>query len=91
MPDEELEPIDDYQEEEHSDVYDSGDLESMEEDDELDPLEEGFMRGYDRESVLRCDWTGQELGDTFVTIELDGRIYRFVNKRAMQEFMDNQI
>lgn len=91
MPDEELEPIDDYQEEEHNDVYDSGDLESMEEDDELDPIEEGFMRGYDRESVLRCDWTGQELGDTFVTIELDGRIYRFVNKKAMQEFMDNQI
>lgn len=91
MRDEELEPIDEYQEQDTEDVYNADNLEELEEDDEIDPLEEGFMRGYDEESVLRCDWTGQELGDSFVTIEIEGRIYRFVNKKAMQDFLDDKI
>ena len=91
MRDEELEPVDEYQDQESENVYDADNLEAMEEDDEIDPLEEGFMRGYDEESVLRCNWTGQELGDTFVTMEIEGKIFRFVNKKAMQEFLDDQI
>ena len=89
MRDEELQPIDEYQE--HDDVYDTDSLQAMEDDDEIDPLEEGFMRGYDEESVLRCDQTGQELGDRFVTLEIEGKIYRFVDKNAMQDFLDEQI
>ncbi len=89
--DEELLLDDELVEEETGDVYDEDALQEEILDDEIDPVEEGFMRGYDRESILRCDYCGKELGDEFITIEVDGTTYRFCSEECKEKWEDEHI
>ena len=73
------------------DVYDEDALADEVEDDEIDALEEGFMKGYDKESMLRCDQCGQELGDSFKRLEVEGTLNRFCSKKCLEEFEENLI
>lgn len=92
MAEDDIEELEEVQEEQMGgDVYSEESLDEEIEDDEIDPVEEGFMRGYDRESVLRCDQCGNELGDTFSTLEVDNRLYRFCSKKCKQDFQDQMI
>lgn len=54
------------------------------EDDELEPWEEGFEAGAARGGQLGKDaLTGQPIkdGDEVIELELDGKLYRFVNEK----------
>lgn len=73
------------------DIYNEEALDDETEDDEIDALEEGFMKGYDKESMLRCDQCGQELGDSFKRLEVEGTLYRFCSKKCLEEFEENMI
>ncbi len=89
---EDIEEFSDEEEtEQNDDIYNEDALDDEAEDDEIDALEEGFMRGYDKESILRCDHCGQELGDSFKRLEVEGTLYRFCSKKCLEEFEDNLI
>ncbi len=91
VDDEDLLMEDALEEETSEDVYDETALEEEIEDDEIDPAEEGFMRGYDRESILRCDYCGKELGDEFITVEIDGTAYRFCSKECKTKWEEESV
>ena len=87
--------LEEYSDEEETggedDIYNEDVLDDEVEDDEIDALEEGFMKGYDRESILRCDQCGQELGDSFKRLEVESTLYRFCSKKCLEDFEDNLI
>jgi hypothetical protein len=75
------------------DVYSEEGLEELEEDDEIDPAEEGFMEGELEEGQLSKDaLTGKPLLDkeTVHELELDGRLYRFLNKKNADAFLEKR-
>jgi hypothetical protein len=73
------------------DIYNEDALDEETENDEIDALEEGFMKGYDKESMLRCDQCGQELAENFRRVEIDGNLYRFCSKKCLEEFEESLI
>jgi hypothetical protein len=92
MAEDDLEELEEVQEEQMGgDVYNEEALDEEMDDDEINPEEEGFMRGYDRESVLRCDQCGNELGDAFSSLEVEGHLYRFCSKKCKQDFQDQMM
>ena len=74
-------------------VYTAKGREKLEEDDELDPSEEGFMEGAAGGGQLGKDaLTGEPLMDIEDVYELqfNGITYRFVNEKNAKKFLEKQ-
>ncbi|MBI2671149.1 hypothetical protein HYX18_04205 [Candidatus Woesearchaeota archaeon] len=77
-----------YEEEEEDSIYGDEYLEEASEDDEIDELEEGFMKGYDEEDTEVCNKCGKVLigyEDT-VEIEFGKKTYKFCSQRCAEKF-----
>ncbi|NQV91478.1 hypothetical protein HQ489_03305 [Candidatus Woesearchaeota archaeon] len=71
------------------DVYSKEGREKLEEDDEIEAWEEGFMEGAAQAGQLGKDaLTGESLMDVedVVETEIDGKIYRFVSEENAVKF-----
>lgn len=71
------------------DPYTKEGREVMEDEDEMDNVEEGFMEGATGGGQLAKDaLTGEPLmgEDTVVELEIDGEKYRFVNEENAEKF-----
>lgn len=74
-------------------VYTAKGREKLEEDDELDASEEGFMEGASDAGQLGKDaLTGEPLMDVEDVYELqfNGKTYRFVNEKNAKKFLEKQ-
>jgi hypothetical protein len=75
--------------EEDEDIYTKEGREKLEEDDEIDPEEAGFMEGASNAGQLGKDaLTGEPLMDVEDVVEtiIDGKTYRFVNEENARKF-----
>lgn len=75
--------------EEDEDIYTDEGREKLEEDDELESWEEGFMEGASGAGQLGKDaLTGELLMDVEDVVEakIDGKMYRFVSEENAQKF-----
>ena len=73
------------------DVYSKEGREKLEDDDEIEPWEEGFMQGAAQAGQLGKDaLTGESLMDVedLVETEIDGKIYRFVSEENAKKFRE---
>lgn len=73
----------------NEDVYSKEGRKKLEEDEEIDPWEEGFMQGAEQAGQLGKDaLTGEPLMDVedVVEEEIDGKTYRFVNEKNAEKF-----
>ena len=71
------------------DFYDEdGTEEESLEGDEIDELEEGFMKGYKDKNSATCAVCGRVLKDADETIEIDmdDETYRFCSERCAEKF-----
>ena len=74
-------------EEEELDVYDSKAREELEEADEIDEDEEGFMKGYESESdAAFCDTCKKILTRNHVEKEFNADVYSFCSEECAEEF-----
>ncbi len=74
-------------EEEYDDVYSEEGRESLVEDDEISPEEEGFMEGANGGGQgAKCRRCGAILGDDFIEKEIDGEIYRFCSDECAEKY-----
>ena len=76
--------------EKDEDIYSKKGRDLLEEDDEIEPWEEGFMEGANDLGQLGKDaLTGQPLmgADDVVELEWEGKLYRFVSRKNAEEFM----
>lgn len=79
----------DFEEGKHeADIYDEEGREELEEADEINELEEGFVEGYEEgEHQAKCAKCGVVLvDDNFVEEELDGKHYRFCSGECASAF-----
>ena len=73
------------------DIYDPEGRDSLEESDEIEPWEEGFMEGASDAGQFGKDaLTGEPLmdSDDVFEAEIDGKFYRFANKENAKKFRD---
>ncbi len=78
---------------EDEEVYTSKGREKLEEDDEIETWEEGFMEGASDAGQLGKDaLTGEPLMDVEDVYELqfNGKMYRFVNEKNAKKFLEKQ-
>ncbi len=70
------------------DVYSEEGLEELEESDEINELEEGFMEGYEEgEHQAKCANCKKVLVDeNFIEEELNGEHYRFCSEECASSF-----
>lgn len=69
------------------DVYSEEGREELEEDDEIEPEEEGLMKGYEEDGKMaECAKCGKVLVRDFVEKEINGEIYRFCSDRCAEKF-----
>ncbi len=69
------------------DVYSKEGTKKLEEGDEIDELEEGFMEGYNEEAQLaKCSFCGKILKDKFVEIQKKKEVYRFCSSSCAEKF-----
>ena len=75
-------------EEEEDSIYNEDYLEESEEDDEIDELEEGFMKGYDQEDNETCAKCEKVLTDFEDTIELESndKVFKFCSEKCADKF-----
>ncbi|PIN74210.1 hypothetical protein COV20_01185 [Candidatus Woesearchaeota archaeon CG10_big_fil_rev_8_21_14_0_10_45_16] len=74
---------------EDEDIYSDEGREKLEEDDEIDTWEEGFMEGASQAGQLGKDaLTGEPLMDVEDVVEakINGKTYRFVNEENARKF-----
>lgn len=77
--------------EEDEEVYEKKGREKLEEDDEIEPWEEGFLEGATGAAQLSKDaLTGEPLTDDVYEIEMDGKFYRFANKDNAKKFKEKK-
>ena len=77
--------------EEDEDIYSKEGREKLEEDDEIETWEEGFMEGASQTGQLGKDaLTGEPLLDIEDVVEavINGKTYRFVNEENAQKFRE---
>lgn len=75
--------------EKDEDVYSEAGRELLEEDDEIESWEEGFMKGASGLGQLGKDaLTGEPLigAENIIEMELDGKLYRFVSEKNAEAF-----
>lgn len=72
------------------DVYSQEGRELLEEDDELETWEQGFIEGEEEGGQLGKDaLTGVPLiGDKVIQVKFKGRIYRFANEKNAKKFRE---
>ena len=58
----------------------------LEENDEIDELEEGFMQGYENDNLAECSQCKKVLEDDIVEKEFDGDLYRFCSEKCADDF-----
>jgi hypothetical protein len=78
---------------EDEDVYSEEGREKLEEDDEIEPFESGFMQGASQAGGLGKDaLTGEPLmgSEDVVETKIDGKLYRFVNEENAQKFREKK-
>ena len=69
------------------DVYSEEGREELEEDDEISPDEEGFMKGYEEGvKMAKCAKCGRVLGQKFMEKEIKNEIYRFCSDKCAERF-----
>lgn len=75
------------EEEKEEDIYSEEGRESLVEDDEITPAEEGFMEGaHDDGQGAKCRKCGKPLLDDFVETEINGEICRFCSDNCLKKF-----
>ncbi|MBI2125177.1 hypothetical protein HYU08_01345 [Candidatus Woesearchaeota archaeon] len=77
--------------EEDEDIYTDEGRKKLEENDEIEPWEEGLMEGASELGQLGKDaLTGVPLmgADEVIEMELDGKMYRFVSEKNAEKFRD---
>lgn len=68
-------------------IYDDNQAESMEEQDEIDEVEEGFMKGYEEgEKIAKCAQCKKVLEDNIVESEINGDTFRFCSEECAEKF-----
>jgi|SRR3989338_9754207 len=75
--------------EKDTDIYTEEGRDLLEEDDEIEPWEEGFAQGASGEGRLGKDaLTGEPLmgADNIIEAEIDGQLYRFVSEKNAISF-----
>ncbi len=80
--------------EKDEDIYTKEGREKLEEDDEIEPWEEGFMEGASEGGQLGKDaLTGEPLMDVedVVETEIDGELYRFVSEENAEKFRKKKL
>ena len=79
---------------EDEDIYTVEGRKKLEENDELEPWEEGVMEGASGLGQLGKDaLTGKPLMDTdeVIEMELDGKLYRFVSTKNAEKFREKNM
>jgi len=79
--------------EKDKDIYSEKGQELLEEDDEIEPWEEGFMEGASNLGQLGKDgFTGEPLRDKEGVVEtkLEGKVYRFNSKENARKFLEKK-
>ena len=79
---------------EDEDVYTEEGRKKLEEDDEIEPWEEGVMEGASGIGQLGKDaLTGKPLmdSDEVIEMELDGKLYRFVSTKNAEKFREKMM
>ena len=81
MPKDNLDDEDIYAEEGMEDAIDS---------DEIDEVEQGFMKGYKERDMAKCSQCGRVLDDEddIVEMEIDGKLKRFCSDRCADKFQE---
>ncbi len=80
--------------EEDDDIYEKAGRKKLEEEDEIEPWEEGFMEGEVEGGQLAKDaLTGKPLMDIddVVEIEIGGKFYRFTNVENAKKFKEKML
>ena len=86
MKDEPLQP-----EEGEQNIYHEESREALTESDEIDEVEEGFMKGYDEDkNPAECATCKTILEDVFVEEEINGETYRFCSEECAKKFKEKQ-
>lgn len=72
------------------DVYSEEGRELLEEDDEIETWEQGFIEGEEEGGQLGKDaLTGAPLmGDKVIQVKIKGRLYRFANEKNAKKFRE---
>ena len=74
--------------EEVKDIYSGNFTEELEESDEIDEVEEGFMKGYNEENlVAECANCKKILNDKFIEEKVSDKVYRFCSERCANKFL----
>ena len=74
-------------EDKEQNVYDEKVSEKLEEADEIDEIEEGFMKGYNEDiDTSRCATCGKILEKDVVEEEFDGDTYHFCSEECARKF-----
>ena len=70
------------------DIYDEEGREELEESDEINEIEEGFVEGYEEgEHEAKCAECGKVLiGEDFIEEELESKHYRFCSDECARAF-----
>lgn len=79
---------------EDEDIYTEAGRHKLEEDDEIEPWEEGVMEGASGLGQLGKDaLTGKPIGDAdeVVEMELGGQLYRFVSTKNAEKFREKMM
>lgn len=79
---------------EDEDIYTEEGRHKQEEDDEIEPWEEGVMEGASGLGQLSKDaLTGKPLmgADEIIEMELDGKLYRFVSTKNAEKFREKMM
>ena len=75
-------------EESHEGIYDKGFREELEESDEINEAEEGFMQGYEEDELIaECANCKKMLNNNYIEEEINDRKYRFCSERCAERFM----
>ena len=82
-----LEDKDDY-EEGHEGIYDEGFREELEESDEINEAEEGFMKGYEEEELIaKCANCKRIIDANYTEEEINDKKYKFCSEKCAERFM----
>src|SRR3989338_7865775 len=75
-------------EEDEEDLYSEEGREEAMEDDEVDELEEGFMKGYEGgDKLAKCALCKKPLKQNFIEEELHGELHRFCSEEHADAFI----
>ncbi len=71
---------------EEKDIYSDESREELGDGDEIDEVEEGFMKGYSEDHMAECANCGKILERDVVEEEIEDETYRFCSERCAKKF-----